>query len=248
VTLDKTLLQCFYSGKFTHSWLIGAGDEEKALEEVTVFAREILAASPLQIENNPNFYILRRQNNSTGELAKHITIDQVRKLQNFLSTKNAEERYKISVIYQADLMNVNAANCCLKLLEEPGHNNLIFLITQSPHKLLPTIRSRCSKLWASSNVAREDDKADELMSYVNDHKLFINKLSSKIDGEFVCALCRSAMEIVGMELKAFNNTHNHNPRDLLYKFEQINKIAHNLSTFDLDPKVSFIMLIEEMSH
>ncbi|MEE8352696.1 MAG: DNA polymerase III subunit delta', partial [Rhodospirillales bacterium] len=52
----------------------------------------------------------------------------------------------IAVIDAADEMNPSAANALLKVLEEPPANALLLLVTHNPGRMLPTIRSRCSKL------------------------------------------------------------------------------------------------------
>ncbi|MFN7369483.1 MAG: hypothetical protein ACK5SG_04530, partial [Burkholderiales bacterium] len=53
---------------------------------------------------------------------------------------------RIAMIYPAESMNNSAANALLKVLEEPGEQFHFFLITDAPHRLLPTIRSRC-RTW-----------------------------------------------------------------------------------------------------
>lgn len=50
------------------------------------------------------------------------------------------------VVDCADEMNQKAANALLKILEEPPDNALLLLISHSPSRLLPTIRSRCRAL------------------------------------------------------------------------------------------------------
>ncbi|HYW78219.1 MAG TPA: hypothetical protein VE890_01540, partial [Thermoguttaceae bacterium] len=50
---------------------------------------------------------------------------------------------KIALIDDADLLNVEGANCLLKTLEEPPPRSVLILIGTSPAKQLPTIRSRC---------------------------------------------------------------------------------------------------------
>lgn len=50
---------------------------------------------------------------------------------------------KVFVIEQAELMNPQAQNAMLKTLEEPAGRTVIVLLTDQPHALLPTIRSRC---------------------------------------------------------------------------------------------------------
>jgi len=43
-------------------------------------------------------------------------------------------------------MNDNAANALLKMLEEPPGNAMLLLLSNTPGRLLPTIRSRCQRL------------------------------------------------------------------------------------------------------
>ncbi len=52
-------------------------------------------------------------------------------------------RRKIAVIDDADTIGIEAANSLLKTLEEPPPGSLIFLISTSLQRQLPTIRSRC---------------------------------------------------------------------------------------------------------
>jgi DNA polymerase-3 subunit delta' len=52
-------------------------------------------------------------------------------------------RRKIAIVDDADLLNVEGANCLLKTLEEPPPQSVLILIGTSADKQLPTIRSRC---------------------------------------------------------------------------------------------------------
>lgn len=60
-----------------------------------------------------------------------------------LSLKPVRGRRKIAVIDDADLLNVESANCLLKTLEEPSPGALLILIGTAADLQLPTIRSRC---------------------------------------------------------------------------------------------------------
>ena len=53
---------------------------------------------------------------------------------------------RLLVIYEADRMNLSAANIFLKTLEEPTASTTILLLTTRPYSLLPTIRSRCQRV------------------------------------------------------------------------------------------------------
>ena len=52
----------------------------------------------------------------------------------------------MAIIDAADDLNVNAANAILKTLEEPPPHGVLLMISHSPGRLLPTIRSRCRRL------------------------------------------------------------------------------------------------------
>ncbi len=75
-----------------------------------------------------------------------IKIDQVRALQQQLSLRALEGRYKICLIDGAEQFNPAAANALLKTLEEPQPNTVIILLSSHPEKLLTTIKSRCQRL------------------------------------------------------------------------------------------------------
>ena len=50
---------------------------------------------------------------------------------------------KVALIDDADYLNSEGANCLLKTLEEPPPRSVLILISTSPARQLPTIRSRC---------------------------------------------------------------------------------------------------------
>jgi len=83
---------------------------------------------------------------SPEEDSVQILIDQVRALVADLGLTAHGSGYKIAIIAPAEAMNVNAANALLKTLEEPPARTLLLLVTSQPSRLLPTLRSRCSRL------------------------------------------------------------------------------------------------------
>ena len=75
-----------------------------------------------------------------------ILIQSVRDLAADLSLTSHGRGYKVAIISPADAMNHFAANALLKTLEEPPARTLVLLVTSQPSRLLPTLRSRCSRL------------------------------------------------------------------------------------------------------
>lgn len=77
------------------------------------------------------------------EKSRQIKIGQIRELESQIILKPYEGKYKVFIIVEAELMNIEAANSFLKTLEEPPQNSLLILIVERPKDLLPTIASRC---------------------------------------------------------------------------------------------------------
>lgn len=75
-----------------------------------------------------------------------IPVDDVREMDNRVSTMPLESPRKIVIIEPAEALNLNSANALLKLLEEPPASALFILISPDPNRLLNTIRSRCAVL------------------------------------------------------------------------------------------------------
>jgi DNA polymerase III subunit delta' len=74
-----------------------------------------------------------------------IKIDQTRRILDFLSLSNFN-RSRVIIIDQCHLMNPQAANALLKILEEPTDQVFFFLITTSKETLLQTLQSRTQNI------------------------------------------------------------------------------------------------------
>lgn len=79
-------------------------------------------------------------------LARSITIAQVRSLQALFANKPSLSTRRVIVIDAIDDLERAGANALLKSLEEPPQGTIFLLISHSPGRLLPTIRSRCRLL------------------------------------------------------------------------------------------------------
>lgn len=63
-----------------------------------------------------------------------------------LSFKSFEGEYKIVLVWLPELMNVEAANTLLKILEEPWEKTLFLMVSRQPQRLLSTIISRTQEV------------------------------------------------------------------------------------------------------
>jgi DNA polymerase-3 subunit delta' len=76
-------------------------------------------------------------------LRSDIVVEDTRAIAGFFRLTAAEEGWRIVIVGGAEEMNRNAANALLKILEEPPRRGLLLLVSHSPGRLLPTVRSRC---------------------------------------------------------------------------------------------------------
>ena len=75
------------------------------------------------------------------ELARNITVDQIRGIQSLFATTPSMSDWRAVVIDAIDALERPAANALLKNLEEPPAKCVFLLVCHSPGRILPTIRS-----------------------------------------------------------------------------------------------------------
>ncbi len=93
-------------------------------------------------EQHPDVHMVKAE-------ASQIKINQMREIINKIQLHALEGAYKIVIIDDAEKMNQAAANSVLKTLEEPPADTLFILITSNANSLLPTILSRCQRIFFS---------------------------------------------------------------------------------------------------
>ena len=155
------------SGRLHHAWLLtgpeGIGKalfaDKAALRVLAQGAGPAFEAIGLEVPgehpvaklveagSHPDLMRLERLTREGGtDLARSITVDQVRRLQRLFSTTASLSPWRAVVIDSADDLERNAANALLKNLEEPPPQTVFLLVSHAPERLLPTIRSRCRVL------------------------------------------------------------------------------------------------------
>ena len=92
---------------------------------------------------------------SPEEDSEYIKIEPVRELIADLTLTAHGRGYKVAIFSPADALYPNAGNSLLKTLEEPSKRTLILLVTSQPSRLLPTLRSRCSRLRLAGPTREE---------------------------------------------------------------------------------------------
>jgi DNA polymerase-3 subunit delta' len=167
---DKAVEQfasAWASRKLHHAWLLAGPKGVGKASFAHMAARRVLADAAGSAFNLPGLetpadhpivklveagshpdmrWLQRLENERTGNLARNISVDQVRDLGEFLTLTSALSPWRVAVIDTVDELEPSGANALLKILEEPPANTIFFLVSHAPGRLLPTIRSRCRRL------------------------------------------------------------------------------------------------------
>src|SRR6266851_4542152 len=165
---EAVLLQAYRSGRLPHAWLLsgprGIGKATLAFRFARFLFAEgaaapgLFAAPPASLAIAPEHPVFRRVASGghadllvversldpkRKKLRSEIVVDDTRAIAGFLRLTPAEGGWRVVIVDGADMMNRNAANALLKILEEPPQKALLLLVSDNPGRLLPTIRSRC---------------------------------------------------------------------------------------------------------
>lgn len=77
--------------------------------------------------------------------ASHRGIEDIRQINDTVGYAAPSGQYKIYIIDEVHMLTKEAFNALLKTLEEPPPKVKFFFATTEPHKILPTILSRCQR-------------------------------------------------------------------------------------------------------
>ena len=89
------------------------------------------------------------------DAASNNGVDEIRDLIDKVKYGTILGRYKVYIIDEVHMMTSGAFNALLKTLEEPPEHVIFILATTEPHRILPTILSRCQR-YDFSKVSDDD--------------------------------------------------------------------------------------------
>lgn len=269
----------FKAGNLGHAYLFSGNDTESIKNFTRELIKTISCSAPkkfcnecqncMAVEKNnfPDLLFIDSANSDSslkeGRDNIQIDIDQIRNLQKFLSYKPYISAYKFVIIERAERMNLQTQNCLLKTLEEPPQNSLIFLISQTPEVLLPTVFSRVQqiKFWQvnANKISKEQAGILGDLSKLIGAELaekFIYSKNTQLDcGNFLKILQTFEMYFrslllskIGMETDVFfNERGNYSITQVKKVLRLIEKVSywHNFS--NANPKLALEILLMELS-
>lgn len=155
-----TISSALQNNRLAHAYLFTGGSPQKrvnaALEAAALLLCENNTAEraclqctqcqKAEAQTHPDLYFVKGHN-------EHIKIPEIRTLKKNLGYKKFQGRRRIVIIDEAWKMTSEAANCILKVLEEPPEDTTFILLSGTKGALLPTVVSRCQELFLGQEEA-----------------------------------------------------------------------------------------------
>ncbi|MDX6767830.1 MAG: hypothetical protein SFU85_13695 [Candidatus Methylacidiphilales bacterium] len=142
--IKERLVQSRDAGRLAHAYLLTGSSMDDLERLFRELAGALLNSSASEQREHEDLHVIRPESKS-----RRLGIDQVRSLEKELRLKSYRGGLKVAGIVAADQLcqgRAEAANAFLKTLEEPPDHSVLFLLSDRPEQLLPTIRSRCLTL------------------------------------------------------------------------------------------------------
>ncbi len=176
--LQITLDRLWKNGKLPQSSVIKSHKYRESEFELMNFIQNITKSHcNVSAENNTDICVIKILESKNGDSQKYISVEQIRNLQSHFSSTGGLSPYKFALIVGAELMNLNASNCLLKILEDTPEHGYIFLITSHYNKLIPTIKSRCVNIYDNvfGDINRNHDYKSSVYRILNPEVRFEDK-------------------------------------------------------------------------
>jgi DNA polymerase III delta prime subunit len=148
MTAPDVLLQTARRGELHHTLILHGSDSRLLRATSLAIARALTclegttgdgcpSCSKIDRGIHPDVTVLE-----VGEQRKLISVEQIRSVISEAALRPYEARRRVFIIDPADAVSAGGLNALLKTLEEPSASSMFLLLTRSPDRLLPTIRSR----------------------------------------------------------------------------------------------------------
>ena len=204
----KTLKNALATGKIAHAYLFAGPRGTGKTTMAKLFAKALNCEEGIghQCNTCKNCVSIMEGNHPDVlelDAASNNGVDEIRELIDKVKYGTILGRYKVYIIDEVHMLSAGAFNALLKTLEEPPEHVIFILATTEPHKILPTILSRCQR-YDFTKVSEVDIKErlkavllNENVDYVEDA---VELIVSLADGGM-----RDALSILEKVLAYSNN-------------------------------------------
>lgn len=156
----KTLVNQIKNDRIGHAYLFTGSRGTGKTTTARIFARAVNCVSPKNGSPCGICQICKLEDNiDILEIdgASSNRVEAIRDLKEQVKYPPVNSKYKVYIVDEVHMLTDSSYNALLKTLEEPPSNVIFILATTEPHKIPPTIMSRCMrfdfKLLATKEIA-----------------------------------------------------------------------------------------------
>ena len=183
------------------------------------------------------------------DAASNRGIDEIRDLREKVKFAPVEEKYKIYIIDEVHMLTQEAFNALLKTLEEPPRRVVFILATTEPHRVLPTILSRCQRFDFRSLTV--DELSGQIIKVAEIEKIKLSKDAVRLIAIGAQGSARDALGLLE-QCAAYTGgeiTYEHTVAALgIAGFRKVAEFCHNVISGDLKGTLNLMRKLINTGH
>lgn len=150
-TIVRTLQNEIKENKISHAYLFSGPRGTGKTTIARVFAKALNCPNRVDAEPCNECEVCKEITEGVNpdvieiDAASNNGVDEIRAMKDRIGFLPAGSKYKIYIIDEVHMLSASAFNALLKTLEEPPKHVIFILATTEPHKILPTVLSRCQR-------------------------------------------------------------------------------------------------------
>ncbi len=240
----RTLKNALATGKIAHAYLFAGPRGTGKTTMAKLFAKALNCEEGLGHQCNKCKNCVAITEGSHPDVleldaASNNGVDEIRELIDKVKYGTILGKYKVYIIDEVHMLSTGAFNALLKTLEEPPEHVIFILATTEPHKILPTILSRCQRY--DFNKVSEDDIKGRLKDILVKENVEYNEDAINLIVNLADGGMRDALSILEKVLAYSQNTLN--VKDVLEIFaleskEEKIKLINSIAKHDMSDVLS----------